>query len=137
VAVDTAVFALPEVKVGLFPMQVLAMMEGLVPPRVLREWTLTGDPFDAQAALAVGLVNHVVPAAALDAKVESLVGKLAAVSPTAVRRGKYAIKAMAAMGFEEALAYAEAQIGIMPQTEDAREGLAAFNEKRKPRWTGR
>lgn len=137
VAVDTAVFGLPEVKVGLFPMQVLAMMEGLVPPRVLREWTLTGDPFDARAALAVGLVNHVVPAAELDAKVESLVGKFAANSPTAIRRGKYAIRAMAGMAFEEALAYAEAQIGIMPQTEDAREGLAAFNEKRKPRWTGR
>jgi methylglutaconyl-CoA hydratase len=137
VAADTAVFGLPEAKVGLFPMQVLAMMEGLVPPRVLREWTLTGDSFDARAALAAGLVNHVVPAAELDAKVESLVGRITATSPTAIRRGKYAIKAMAGMGFEEALAYAEAQIAVMPQTEDAREGLAAFNEKRKPRWTGR
>jgi enoyl-CoA hydratase/carnithine racemase len=137
VAADTAVFGLPEVKVGLFPMQVLAMMEGLVPPRVLREWTLTGDSFDARAALAAGLVNHVVPAAELDAKVESLVSRIAATSPTAIRRGKYAIKAMAGMAFEEALAYAEAQIAVMPQTEDAREGLAAFNEKRRPRWTGR
>ena len=137
VAVDTAVFGLPEVKVGLFPMQVLAMIEGLVPPRVVREWTLTGDSFDARAALEAGLVNHVVPAAELDAKVEALVGKIAAAAPTAIRRGKYAIKAMAGMAFEEALAYAEAQIAIMPQTEDAREGLAAFNERRKPCWTGR
>jgi len=137
VAVDTAVFGLPEVKVGLFPMQVLAMIEGLAPPRVVREWTLTGDSFDARAALEAGLVNHVVPAAELDAKVEALVSKVAASSPTAIRRGKYAIKAMAGMGFEEALAYAEAQIAIMPQTEDAREGLAAFNERRKPCWTGR
>ena len=137
VAVDTAVFGLPEVKVGLFPMQVLAMIEGLVPPRVVREWTLTGDSFDARAALEAGLVNHIVPAAELDAKVEALVSKLAASSPTAIRRGKYAIKAMAGMGFEEALAYAEAQIAIMPQTEDACEGLAAFNERRKPCWTGR
>ena len=137
VAVDTAVFGLPEVKVGLFPMQVLAMIEGLVPPRVLREWTLTGESFDARAALQAGLVNHVAPAAELDAKVEALVGKIAAAAPTAIRRGKYAIKAMAGMAFEEALAYAEAQIAVMPQTEDAREGLAAFNEKRRPRWTGR
>ena len=137
VAVDTAVFGLPEVKVGLFPMQVLAMIEGLVPPRVVREWTLTGESFDARAALQAGLVNHVAPAAELDAKVEAMVGKIASAAPTAIRRGKYAIKAMAGMAFEEALAYAEAQIAIMPQTEDAREGLAAFNEKRKPRWTGR
>jgi enoyl-CoA hydratase/carnithine racemase len=137
IAVDTAVFGLPEVKVGLFPMQVLVMMEGLVPRRVLREWSLTGESFDARAALAAGLVNHVVPVAELDAKVEGLVSKLAASAPTAIRRGKYAIRAMAGMGFEEALAYAEAQIAVMPQTEDAREGLAAFNEKRRPRWTGR
>lgn len=137
VAVESAIFGLPEVKVGLFPMQVLAMMEGLVPPRVLREWALTGEPFDARTALEAGLVNHVVSAADLEARIESLVAKIAASSPTAIRRGKYAIKAMAGMAFEEALAYAEAQIAIMPQTEDAREGLAAFNEKRKPRWTGR
>jgi len=97
----------------------------------------TVPSFDARAALAAGLVNHVVPVAELDAKVEGLVSKLAASAPTAIRRGKYAIRAMAGMGFEEALAYAEAQIAVMPQTEDAREGLAAFNEKRRPRWTGR
>jgi enoyl-CoA hydratase/carnithine racemase len=137
VAADTAVFGLPEVKVGLFPMQVLAMMEGLVPRRLLREWALTGESFGARAALEAGLVNHVVPGAELDAKTEELAKKLAAVSPTAIRRGKYAVRAMAGMSFEEALAYAEAQIAIMPQTEDAREGLAAFNEKRRPKWTGR
>lgn len=137
VAADTAVFGLPEVKVGLFPMQVLALMEGLVPRRTLREWTLTGEPFDARAALAAGLVNHVVPHAELDARTEALVKQIAAVSPTALRRGKYAIHAMAGMGFEEALAYAEGQIAVMPLTEDAKEGLAAFNEKRKPAWTGR
>ncbi len=137
VAVDTATFGLPEAKVGLFPMQVLAMMDGLVPRRVVREWALTGEPFDARTALAAGLLNHVVSATELDAKTEWLAGKIAACSPTAIRRGKYAIRAMGGMGFDEALAYAEGQIAIMPQTDDAREGLAAFNEKRKPRWTGR
>ncbi len=101
-------------------------------------WYERMDAEDEHAsALAAGLVNHVVPTAELDAKTEWLVGKIAACSPTAIRRGKYAIRAMSGMGFEEALAYAEAQIAVMPQTEDAREGLAAFNEKRKPKWTGR
>jgi methylglutaconyl-CoA hydratase len=137
VAADSAVFALPEVKRGLFPMQVFALMDGLVPRRTLREWMLCGEVFDAGAALAAGLVNYVVPPADLDAKTEWLVGRIADKSPTAIRRGKYAIRAMADMAFEEALSYAEGQIAVMPLTEDAKEGLAAFNEKRKPAWTGR
>lgn len=137
VAADTAVFALPEVKRGLFPMQVFALMDGLVARRTLREWMLSGEAFDGAAALAAGLVNYVVPFAELDAKTEWLVGRIADKSPTAIRRGKYAIRAMADMAFEEALSYAEAQIAVMPLTEDAKEGLAAFNEKRKPAWTGR
>lgn len=137
VAADSAVFALPEVKRGLFPMQVFALMDGLVPRRTLREWMLTGESFDAGAALAAGLVNYVVPAAELDARTEWLVGRIVDKSPTAIRRGKYALRAMADMAFEEALSYAEGQIAVMPLTEDAKEGLAAFNEKRKPAWTGR
>ncbi len=137
VAASHASFGLPEVKVGVFPMQVLALMQDLVPRRVLREWCLAGEPFDAQTALGAGLVNHVVGAAELDLKTEWLVGRIVDRSPTAVRRGKYAMRAMASMSFDEALAYAEAQIAIMPLTEDAKEGLAAFNEKRRPNWSGR
>jgi len=78
-----------------------------------------------------------VPAADLDAKVEWLVGRLVDKSPTAIRRGKYALHAIEAMGFEQAIAFTESQIALLALTEDAREGLAAFNEKRKPSWTGR
>ena len=137
VAVDTALFGLPEVKVGLFPMQVLSLLQRLVPPRLLREWCFTGEPFDARAALAAGLINYAVPAAELDQKTEWLLGRLIDKSPTAIRRGKYALHAMESMTFDEAIAYMESQIALLALTEDAREGLAAFNEKRKPRWTGR
>ena len=137
VAADTASFGLPEVKVGVFPMQVLSLLQTLVPRRIVNEWCITGEPFDAAAALGAGLLNYAVPAAELDAKVEWLIGRIADKSPTAIRRGKYAMRAIAAMSFDEAIAYTESQITLLAMTEDAKEGMAAFAEKRKPAWTGR
>lgn len=137
VATDTALFGLPEVKIGVFPMQVLSLLQSLVPPRVLREWCFSGEPFDAATAQAHGLLNYVVPAAELDAKVDWLLGRLTDKSPTAIRRGKYAMRALASMSFDEGIAFTEGQIGLLALSEDAREGLASFNEKRKPKWTGR
>ena len=137
IAADHAQFGLPEVKIGLFPMQVLSLLQTLVPPRTLAEWCLAGEPFDAQTARAAGFLNYVVPAAELDAKVDWLAGRLVDKSPTAIRRGKYAMRAIASMAFEESLAYTETQIGTLALTADAREGVAAFNEKRKPSWTGK
>jgi methylglutaconyl-CoA hydratase len=137
VAAEHAMFGLPEVKVGVFPMQVLSLLQNLVLPRVLREWCITGEPVSASNALAHGLVNYVVPAEELDAKTDWLLGRLTDKSPTAIRRGKYAMRAMGAMSFEQGIAYTESQIALLALTEDAREGLAAFNEKRKPVWTGR
>lgn len=137
VCTDAAIFGLPEVKVGVFPMQVMSLLQRQVPKRWVHEWALSGEPFDAHQALAAGLVNHVVSAAELDAKTDWLVGRLADKSPTAIRRGKYALRAIEDMGFEQSLAYTESQIALLAQTEDAQEGLAAFNEKRKPVWTGR
>jgi methylglutaconyl-CoA hydratase len=137
VASDTAQFGLPEVKVGVFPMQVLAVLQGLVHPRILREWCLTGEPFGADAALAAGLLNYVVPAESLDETTAWLVDRVTGKSPTAIRRGKYALRALASMSFEQSIAFAEGQLALLAETEDAKEGLAAFNEKRKPTWTGR
>lgn len=137
VAADNAVFGLPEVRVGVFPMQVLAVLARLVPARDLAELCFTGEPVDAAAALRMRLVNHVVPAAELDARTQWLVGRIVDKSPAAIRRGRHAMNAAAEMGFEQALAFLEGQIALAASTEDAREGLAAFNEKRQPRWTGR
>lgn len=137
VAASHASFGLPEVKIGLFPMQVMALLQDLVPRRVVREWALTGEPISAEQALAAGLLNHVVPAAELDAKVQWLVDRLARNSPTAIRCGKYALRAIESMHFDQAIAHMEGQIALLAQTEDAREGLAAFQYKRPPVWTGR
>ncbi len=110
VAVDRARFGLPEVKVGVFPMQVLAVLRRLVPPRVLAEMCLTGEP---------------------------LVARVVDKSPTAQRRGKYAMHVAAGMDVAEALAFYEGQIATLALTEDAREGRRAFVERRPPVWTNR
>lgn len=137
IAADHARFGLPEVKVGLFPMQVMSLLQQIVPRRQLREWALSGEPFSAQEALAAGLLNAVVPAAELDARVDSALARIVDKSPSAIRRGKYALRAIEAMSFDQAIAFTESQIALAAGTEDAREGLASFNEKRKPVWTGR
>lgn len=137
VAADHAVFGLPEVKIGLFPVQVLSLLqEPGGPPHGARMGTHrralhrrrgpAGRP--GQPRRGRGRPGCQDPMAGRSAGRQI---------PTAIRRGKYAMRAMAAMPFDQAIAYAEGQIVLMPMTEDAREGMAAFNAKRKPRWTGR
>ena len=122
VAADHVQFGLPEVKVGVFPMQVMSLLQDIAPRRLINEWALTGEPFDAAAARDAGLLNYVVPGAELDAKVEWLVKRLTDKSPTAIRRGKYAMRAIASMSFDESIAYTESQIALLAMTEDAKEG---------------
>src|SRR5712675_291765 len=136
VAADHVMFGLPEVKVGVFPMQVMALLQSVAPRRLVNEWALTGEPFDARTAQAAGLLNYVVPASELDAKLDWLISRIVDKSPTAIRRGKYAMRAIASMSFDESIAYTESQIAILAMTEDAKEGLKAFSEKRKPVWPG-
>lgn len=134
IATDTVRFGMPEVKIGIFPMQILTMLRDLIPPRFLNQMCMTGRPIDAQTATSLGLLNNVVPEAELDAAVDALVADILAASPVAIRRGKYAMRAVASMNFHEMMAFTETSISAMIQTDDAREGLAAFNEKRPARW---
>lgn len=137
VAARPAKFGLPEVKVGVFPMQVAALLQATVPPRRFAEMCYTGEFISASEAMEWGLVNYVCDPEELDAKVAWLVGRVADKSPTAIRRGKHALNSMAGMTTDQAIAFMEAQVGLLPLTEDAKEGMAAFAEKRPPVWTGR
>ncbi len=134
VVADHARFGLPEARVGVFPMQVLVYLRRMLHARHINELCLTGELIDATRAKEIGIANYVVPAASLDEKVTQLVTKLCEMSPIALKRGKYAMAAMESMGFAEALAFAETSIAVASRTNDAEEGLAAFNERRKPRW---
>ena len=134
IVADHARFGLPEAKVGVFPMQVLVYLRHMIHPRYVNELCLTGDLINAVRAKDIGIANEVVPYEELDARVDALVTRISGMSPMALKRGKYAIAAMDSMAFHDALAFAETQIAVASRTSDAAEGLAAFNEKRPPRW---
>ncbi|MCF8208238.1 MAG: enoyl-CoA hydratase/isomerase family protein [Rhodoferax sp.] len=134
VAASHAVFGLPEVKVGVFPAQVLSVLQHLIPRRKLAEMCLTGEPLTAQEALGFNLVNHVDDD--VDVKLQWLLGRMIDKSPAAIRRGLYTMKKIETMAFEESMSFTESQIALFTLTEDAREGQKAFQEKRKPVWTG-
>jgi enoyl-CoA hydratase/carnithine racemase len=135
IAADHARFGLPEVKVGVFPMQVLVFLRSTMHARHINELCLTGELVSAHRAAEMGIVNEIAPLAELDSRVETLLAKIRLGSPAAIRRGKQAIFAMEMMAFHEALAFAEAQLALCAGTADAHEGLQAFNEKRKPFWS--
>jgi enoyl-CoA hydratase/carnithine racemase len=134
VASTHSVFGLPEVKVGVFPAQVLSVLQHLVPRRVLTEMCLTGEPLTSAQALQYGLVNYVDDD--VDAKLQWLLGRMLDKSPAAIRRGLYTMKKVEAMSFEESMAFTESQIALFTLTDDAKEGQKAFQEKRKPVWVG-
>jgi enoyl-CoA hydratase/carnithine racemase len=135
VASSHAVFGLPEVKVGVFPAQVLSVLQHLIPRRTLVEMCITGEPISSAQALEYGLVNYVDED--VDAKLAWLLARMLDKSPAAVRRGLYTMKKVEAMAFEESMAFTESQIALFTLTDDAREGQKAFQEKRKPVWAGR
>lgn len=137
VASDNALFGLPEVKIGMFPMQVSALLQSLISRRKFAELCLTGEPIGAAEALDIGLVNYVTPIGELDARTDWLIDRLVGKSPTAIRRGKHALRATRNMTIEQAISFMETQLATLALTEDSIEGIAAFNEKRPPRWTGR
>ena len=134
VAARHAVFGLPEVKVGVFPAQVLSVLQHLVPRRRLAEMCLTGEPLTSAEALEYGLVNYVDDD--VDAKLDWLLQRLLDKSPAAIRRGLYTMKKIESMAFEESMAFTESQIALFTLTEDAKEGQQAFQQKRKPEWKG-
>lgn len=134
IVAEHARFGLPEAKVGVFPMQVLVFLRRMIAARHVNQMCLTGELISAVRAAEIGIANEVVPFDELDARVGALVARLGEMSPVALRRGKYAIAAMENMGFPEAMAFAEQLIAVTSLTSDAEEGIAAFNERRKPRW---
>jgi enoyl-CoA hydratase/carnithine racemase len=135
VAASHAVFGLPEVKVGVFPAQVLSVLQHLVPRRLLVEMCVTGEPITSTQALQCGLVNYVDDD--VDTKLAWLLARMLDKSPAAIRRGMYTLKRAESMAFEEAMSFTESQIALFTLTEDAREGQQAFQQKRKPVWAGK
>jgi enoyl-CoA hydratase/carnithine racemase len=137
VASNDSTFGTPEMNRGLVPMRVMAVLIRNCGHKKAMELILTGERISALEAARIGLINHAVPNEGLDTKVESLAKSLAAKSATAMRLGRDAFYTMADLEFENALTYLQAMWTLNLSTEDAREGIAAFREKRPPTWTDR
>ncbi|MEO5680484.1 MAG: enoyl-CoA hydratase-related protein [Acidimicrobiales bacterium] len=136
-AADDATFGLPEVDVGLWPFIASVPLCRSMPPKRALELIMTGRRVDAAEADRLGFVTRVVPAGDLDDAAAELASALAAKSPTAVRLGRDAFYRQWDASAAEALAALHPMLSVLVATDDAREGLAAFAEKRPPTWTGR
>lgn len=137
VASERARFGAPEINVGLWPYMITVPLVRSMPPKQALELMLTGRTVDAAEGLRLGFVTRVVPHDELDGAVSELAETLAAKSPAAMKLGRDAFYDVWDMAAPEALAHLHAMLSLTAQTEDAEEGIAAFLEKRAPRWRGR
>jgi len=122
------------VRLGILPAVISPYVIRRLGDRNARELMLTGERFDAATALRVGLVQHVVPAAELDAMVENRVQALLAGGPLAQRRVKTLLELYADSPWEEYRSGVPRVLAEVRSGDEAREGLSAFFEKRKPSW---
>ena len=134
VASDDARFGLTEVRLGILPGIISPYVIRRLGDRQARELMLTGERIDAAAALRVGLVHHVAPASQLDAKVEERVGELLKGGPDAQRRIKHLLARWGDSTWRDYVAALPRTLAEVRAGDEARDGLAAFFEKRKPRW---
>ena len=137
VASEQATFGTPEINVGAFPFMIMALIYRNVPRKKANELLLLGERWDAQQALAAGIVNRVVPAEEFEQAVSEWALKLARSSPVIMRLGKDAMRRQLDMDLDDALDYLRAQLTLALSTEDIVEGVSAFFEKREPQWSGR
>ena len=138
VAVRDAAFSLSEVKLGLIPATIAPYVVAAIGERQARRYFLTGERFDAEQARALGLVHEVVAdGAALIAAGEHIVERLFAAAPGALAEAKDLVAAVAGRPIDGHLIEDTARrIAERRGHDEAREGIAAFLEKRKPDWHG-
>jgi enoyl-CoA hydratase/carnithine racemase len=136
IASSDAQLGTPEINVGLFPMMIMAVLARIVPRRRLLKMMLRGEKIGATEAAALGLCDVVAPDA-LDAAVKALADELASKSPVTIKLGLRAFADQDGVDLAEALPMLRDRLAECLSTDDAREGLMAFLEKRAPKWTGK
>jgi enoyl-CoA hydratase/carnithine racemase len=137
ICVDDAKLGTPEIDVGLWPMMITVPLLRAMPAKAVLELMMTGRAIAPAEALALGAVSRVVSRSDLDRVVDETVGLLASKSPAAMEIGRDAFFSVIGMDFDAALDVLQDGLTAIAMTEDAKEGIAAFMEKRQPRWLGR
>jgi cyclohexa-1,5-dienecarbonyl-CoA hydratase len=135
---ESAQWGFPEIKLGCYPPVACTALAALVGQKRAAELILTGRTIDGKEAAQIGLANRAVPESGLDVAVEDCIDRLSKLSPAALAIAKKASYAWDSMHFDKGLARAERiYFDDLMKTEDAHEGIRAFMEKRKPKWTGK
>jgi len=137
VCADTATFGTPEIRVGVWPMMIMSIVTRNLGRKRAMELFMTGTRIDAATALQWGFVNRVVPGTEVRERAHSWAAEIAGWSPLIMHLGRDAFYATDSLDYESALRYLQAQLTVVSMTEDFREGVAAFLEKRAPNFRGR
>ena len=134
IAVKEATFSAPEIHRGLWPFMVMAGLFRVMPKRAGLDFIMRGKPIDSKKAEEWGLINECVKKEELDEKVDKLAIELASLAPETMKFGLEAYEKQDSKSFDDALPYLKEQIAKCFEGKDAKEGIAAFLEKRKPNW---
>jgi enoyl-CoA hydratase/carnithine racemase len=137
ICVDDAKLGTTEVRVGLWPMMISAVLARVMPRKAVLELMLTGRLISPAEAQRLGAVSRVVARERLDETVDEVVGAILASSPATLLMGKDSFYGMADMGLDTAFDRLQGGLTEVAMTDDAREGVTAFIEKRDPDWSGK
>jgi enoyl-CoA hydratase len=137
VAADTATFGTPEIRVGVWPMMVMSIVVRNIGRKRALQLFMTGERIDAPTALAWGAVNRVVPQREVRDNAAAWAAEIAHWSPLVMRLGRNAFYDIDGLGFEASLRHLQSELTVVSLSEDFREGVTAFLEKREPNFKDR
>ncbi|WP_025763144.1 enoyl-CoA hydratase/isomerase family protein [Dyadobacter tibetensis] len=136
ISVPEAQYSLPEVKRGIWPMQVMASLDGLISGRKIMEMAITGRAYSAAEALEMGLITQVVTHTEIQDTAEELAKLITSQAPLAIQEGMRAYADLHEMPSAERQGMLQQRLNTLLLSADAKEGVRAFREKRRPEWKG-